>query len=124
MSRSISVAIRDNRHSVYLMAPAGSLSTRPAPSGPPSISDIQVLHVKGVLLDELAARLDLVTHQPREPEVGGGRVLDVHADDHPPARVHCRLPELRRVHLAEALEARNLDPALGERQRRLAQALE
>src|SRR4249920_79901 len=86
--------------------------------------DIQVLYLEGVLLDELAPRLYLVAHQAREPEVGGRRVLDVDADDHPLGRVHRRLPELGRVHLAEALEAGDLDPGLGERERRLTQALE
>src|SRR5919198_6314139 len=97
---------------------------RPAPSGPLSTSDIQVLDLQGVLLDELAARLNLVAHQPREPEVGGRCVLDVDAYDHAPSRVHRRLPELGSVHLAEALEAGDLDSRLGEVQRGVAQRLE
>src|SRR3712207_6925481 len=46
-------------------------SIRPAePGGCPVTSDIEETHVQRVLLDEEASRLDLVAHQPREPEVG------------------------------------------------------
>ena len=40
--------------------------------------DVEVDDVAGVVLDELAARLDLVAHQHREDLVGRGRVLDRH----------------------------------------------
>ena len=74
---------------------------------------VQELHVFGVLLDELAPRFDGVAHQRREEAVGGVRVLDVDADQQPLRRVHRRLPELLGVHLAEALEARELHALLG-----------
>ncbi len=65
-----------------------------------------------VLLDEEAARLDLVAHQHREELVGGVRVLDVDPHHQPLRRIHRRLPQLLGVHLAEALEARELDADL------------
>ncbi len=67
--------------------------------------------------DEGAPRLDLVAHQRREDPVGSGRVLDVDADQQALGRVHRRLPELLLVHLAEALEARELQAFLGELER-------
>ena len=59
-----------------------------------------------VLLDELAARLDLVAHQHREDPVGGGRVLDLDARSASgsPGSIVV-IHELLGVHLAEALEA-------------------
>src|SRR5436305_11830847 len=86
--------------------------------------DIEVLDVECVLLDEEPAWLDLVAHQAREPQVGRSCIFDVDADEHPARRVHRRRPELRRIHLAKALVARDLDPALRERKSGVAQLLE
>ena len=44
----------------------------PGPS--PPRSDVEVLDVEGVLLDEIAAGLDLLAHQHAEQVVGCGRV--------------------------------------------------
>ena len=87
-------------------------------------SDIEEANVPCVLLDEEPARLDLVAHQHRESQVRRGRVLHLDADQHPVGRVHRRLPEILGVHLAEALEAPDLDPVLGEVESLRAQALE
>src|SRR4051794_26309596 len=87
------------------------LSIRPGPRAPVSSSlmrhplDVEELDVLGVLLDELATRLDRVAHQHGERAVGGGRIFDVDAHQQTLGRIHRRLPELLRVHLAEALEA-------------------
>ena len=43
-----------------------------------------------------------------------GGVLDVDPDEHAIRRVHRRVPELLGVHLAEALEAADLDALLRE----------
>src|SRR5262249_52030552 len=99
------------------------ISMRPAPSGMLD-SDIEVPHLEGVLLDELASGLDLVTHQPREPEIGSGSVLDVHAHEDAALGIHGRRPQLRRVHLAQALEAGDLNAALREIQGSVAQLFE
>src|SRR5213594_2982277 len=64
-------------------------------------SDIQVLDLVRVLLDELAARLDLFTHEDREDALGLDRVLERHTADGAVLGVHGRLPELLRVHLPE-----------------------
>ena len=41
-------------------------------------SDVQIGHVEGVFLDELATRFDVVAHQDSEDFIGGGGI--VHAD--------------------------------------------
>src|SRR3989442_15982318 len=97
---------------------------RPAPKGSLVRSDIQVLYIERVLLDELAPWLDLVAHQPREPEIRRGCVFHVYTDQHPPGRIHRRRPELARVHLAETLEPGDLQTALRQPQRSIAEALE
>ena len=53
-----------------------------------------------------------------------GRVLDLDADEHPLRGIHRRLPELVGVHLAEALEAADLDALLRELERVVAERLE
>ncbi len=68
-------------------------------------SDVKVLDLAGLGLDEVLARLDLLAHEHREDLVGLGGVLDVDPQQRPRLRVHRRLPELVGVHLAEALEA-------------------
>src|SRR5690606_31502066 len=68
-------------------------------------SDVKIGHPQRVVLDELAARFDHVTHQGREDLVGGDRVLDPHAQQAPCFRVDRGVPELLGVHLAQALEA-------------------
>src|SRR2546422_207854 len=51
---------------------------------------------------------------------GCSPVLDLDTDEHPVERVHRRLGELLGVHLAEPLEAADLDPFLRELERLLA----
>src|SRR5580693_6297393 len=77
------------------MKPAGPCAGR---------SDIQEPDVPGVAGDERAARLDVLAHQHAEQLVGLGRVVEGHLEQDPPGRVHRGLPQLVRVHLAEALE--------------------
>src|SRR5436305_3293791 len=95
---------------------------RPGPSGPPTVSDIEEADVLRVLLDEVAARLDLVAHQRRENEVRGRSVLDLDPHEHSGRRIHSGLREIFGVHLAEALEARDLDALLRELERIVAQS--
>ncbi len=47
-------------------------------------------------LDERAPRLDLLAHQRREDLLRRDRILDLHPQQAPHARVHRRFPELRR----------------------------
>src|SRR5688500_3162577 len=68
-------------------------------------SDVQILHVLRILLDELPARLDVVAHQRREDLVGFDRVLERHLEDRARLGIHGRLPELVRIHLAQTLVA-------------------
>src|SRR5438128_1533226 len=76
------------------------------------MSDIEEANVLRVLFDEVATRFDLVAHQPREPEIGARRILDVYADQQPPRWIHRRIPQLLEIHLAETLEAVDLDALL------------
>src|SRR5581483_12254292 len=73
-------------------------------------SDVEVPRVERVFLDELATRLDLVAHEGREDDVGFDGVLDLHLEERPRAGIHGRLPELRGVHLSEALVTLDLEP--------------
>src|SRR5262249_54214852 len=73
-------------------------------------SDVEVPHVERVLLDELPPRLHLVAHEGGEDLVGLVRVLDLHLQQRPRLGIHRGLPELRRVHLADALVAPDLEP--------------
>src|SRR5712692_162934 len=77
-------------------------------------SDVQVAHVLGVPLDELAPRLDLVAHELVEELGGLDRVLHGDPENGPRGRVHRGLPELVRVHLTEPLVPLDVDvsPAL------------
>src|SRR5215468_8115895 len=72
-------------------------------------SDVEVTHVECVLLDELPPRLDLVAHQGGEDLVGLVCILDLDLEQRARLGVHGRLPELRRVHLAETLVALDLE---------------
>src|SRR4249920_1262538 len=68
-------------------------------------SDVEEANVLGVAGDERATRLDVLTHQDREQLIGGGGVVQRDLQEHPVGRVHRGLPQLRGVHLAEALVA-------------------
>jgi hypothetical protein len=68
-------------------------------------SDVEELHVQGVVLDELAAGGDLVAHEEGEQDVGFGGVGDVDLQEAAFVRVHGGLEELLRVHFAETLVA-------------------
>src|SRR6185503_2648150 len=74
--------------------------------------DVEVLHVEGVVLDVLAARLDLVAHQRGEHQVGLGVVLGAHLQQRPHLGIHGGGPELLGIHLAEALVAVDGDALL------------
>src|SRR5690349_301293 len=68
-------------------------------------SDVEVLHVQGVVLDELAAGRDLVAHEEGEEGVGLGGVADVHLEEPAVVGVHRRFVELLGVHFPETLVA-------------------
>ena len=64
---------------------------------------IKVDGVFGVFLNERLARLDLLAHEDGEYLVGLDRILETDAAQGARFGVHCRLPQLVRIHLAEAL---------------------
>lgn len=78
-------------------------------SCPNALLKIKVDGVFGVFLDERLARLDLLAHEDGEYLVGLDSVLETNAAQGARFGVHCRLPQLVRIHLAEALEARDID---------------
>src|SRR5215203_2233724 len=80
---------------------------------PEKVSSIQVLHLSGVLLDKGLARLDLVAHERREELVGDRRGVYRDLQERPTARIHRRLPELVRVHLAQPLESGDVRAPVG-----------
>src|SRR6266567_8495987 len=63
----------------------------------------------GVLLDELAARLDVLAHQDAEHPVRRRGVLQHDLLQHAGVGVHRGLPKLVGVHLPQALEPGHLD---------------
>src|SRR3569833_2813356 len=73
---------------------------------------VQIAHELRVRLDELAARLDVVAHECLEDLVGQHRIFHVHLEERARLRIHRRLPELLRVHLAESLVALDVDRVL------------
>src|SRR5919199_1802273 len=80
---------------------------------PEKVSSIQVLHLSGVLFDESLARLDLVAHERREELVCDRRGVHRDLQKRPVVRVHRRIPQLIRVHLPKALEARDARVSVG-----------
>src|SRR4051794_32519475 len=83
---------------------AGSISDR---------SDVEVLHVERVRLDELAARLDLIAHERREDLVRGVGIRELYLEQGAGLRVHRGCPELLRVHLTETLVPLNVEALAG-----------
>ena len=65
--------------------------------------------VSGILLDELAARFYVVTHEHREDLVGFGCILYCHLLQEAALRIHCRLPQLLGVHLTKSFVALGMD---------------
>src|SRR6266536_5318166 len=58
-----------------------------------------------VLLDEIAASLDVLTHKGAEHQMSLGGLLDAHLLEYSRLRVHGRFPKLLGLHLGQALEA-------------------
>src|SRR5262249_19483701 len=87
-------------------------------------SDVQVSHGKGVLFDELAPRLDQVAHERREDLIRLDAVLDLHLEERARRRVHRRLPQLLRVHLAQTLVPLDGEPLPAHLLDRLGERLE
>src|SRR5579863_1225095 len=83
-------------------------SSRAMTDDDPSGLNVQVLHIERVVFDELAPRLHLVAHEDREDLVGLHCVVEAHLQHHARVRIERGLPQLARVHLAEALVALEL----------------
>src|SRR5580704_16694174 len=67
-------------------------------------SDVEEPHVLGVRLDEVAAQLDVVTHQDGADLVGQRGLFHVDLQQRALRRIHRRVAQLGEVHLAQALE--------------------
>src|SRR6266852_1251612 len=75
---------------------------------------IDVLHLQGVFLNELAPRLHFFAHQDSEHLVRFEGILEMHLQQHPFLGIEGCLPELFSVHLAQAFEAGYGQSALAE----------
>src|SRR5437868_6413169 len=64
-------------------------------------SDVQVLHVERVLLDELAPRFDVFAHERDEDGLAFGDIFQLHRKQRAALGIHRRLPKLRSCHLAQ-----------------------
>src|SRR3954463_2154759 len=84
--------------------PAGSRRELASGGGQGGLSDVEEADVLRVAGDEAAAGVDVLAHQDAEQLVGGRGVLEGYLQQDPGLRVHRGLPQLGRVHLAEALE--------------------
>ena len=86
-------------------------SQRRQPLMTAALLHVEVFHVEGVVLDELAAGFDDVAHEDGEHAVGFDHVFLVHLHLEEPAggRIHGGVEELGGVHFAEALEAFDFD---------------
>ncbi len=69
---------------------------------------IEVLHLQGILGDELASGLNIISHQGAEDSFRLRRIGDRNLKERAGLRVHRGLPELSGIHLPQALVA--LDP--------------
>ena len=70
--------------------------------------DVEILHVEGVVLDELAALFNVLAHQGGEDLVGLDQVFQPDGKQRAMLGVHRRLPELRAGHLAQSFVALHL----------------
>src|SRR5579885_12976 len=69
--------------------------------------DVQVDDVEGVVFDEFAAVLDVFAHERCKDFFGFDDVLEFYLQERAGIRVYSGSPEWRRVHFAQALEARD-----------------
>src|SRR5687768_9640448 len=74
-------------------------------SGVPLTSYVEVGNLQSIGIDEFAARFHHIAHQRAEDLVGGNRVLDADLQQAARIRVHRGVPQLFRIHFAQALEA-------------------
>src|SRR6476661_1419439 len=117
--RSSSTSVQERSGSTWMVRPSpwalrvpqakqlcGAISKRGMPGTSMTRgSDVKVLYLAGLGLDELLARRDLLAHEHREDLVRARGVVSIDAEKRPRLRVHRRLPELVGIHLAETLEA-------------------
>src|SRR5258708_17668103 len=72
---------------------------------------VNLFHLQGMLLDELAARFDLFSHEDAEHFIRLESVVELHSHERSLFGVERRLPQLLTVHFTEALEARDRQAA-------------
>ena len=77
-------------------------------------SNVQIGHAQGVFLDKFAPRFYLVSHEDGKDFIRFYRIFHANLQQGAGLRVHGRLPELFRVHFAQAFVALDLDPFLAE----------
>src|SRR5664279_1672676 len=78
---------------------------------PTTPSDVDVTRSQGVGLNEIPTRFHQLSHQRCEYLVSTNRIFDLHPEQATNLRIHCRFPELFRVHFAQAFIALLADTA-------------
>src|SRR5690606_13461200 len=119
MSRSQPAAIcrrwsaRKRRRSICAAGWPASPSRKRPPSRGPCASDVDILDVAGVFLNEGESELGLLAHQAFDPLRRFAKFLDRHinAEQHPLLRVHRRFLELGGRHFTKTLEAADINLA-------------
>src|SRR5215471_6328393 len=82
-----------------------SVFPQPASLEARATSHVEILHIQGILFDELAPTLDVLAHKRRENLFALHGVFELHLKKSALFGIHRRLSELLRVHLAETLVA-------------------
>jgi hypothetical protein len=69
------------------------------------VLNIEILNFQSMVLDEAASFLDVIAHQDTKQSVSLTGIVNQHSEQYTSLGVHCRLPQLLRVHLTETFEA-------------------
>src|SRR5690242_20986916 len=84
------------------------LTSAPTTVGAVRFLDVKVSDAERVVLDELPARFDDITHQPREDLVRNVGLRDFDAQKRAVRGIQRRFPKLLGIHLAKPLVALSL----------------
>ena len=103
----IAAAVEPDRlvHVVAGKGDAAALTPAPIAVAAEWFLDVEVGDAQRIVLDELAARLDHVAHQPREDLVGDVGLRDFDPKQRAVGRIERRFPQLLGVHFAKTLVA-------------------
>ncbi len=69
-------------------------------------SDIKILNVEGMFLDEFSPRFDMVSHQHAKNLFGGGGIFQSHLQQQSSGGIHRRFKQFIRIHFSQSFEPR------------------